>query len=158
MVHYGKNESNSIVVRRNKMLKLNRRRFLLRSALALAATTTYSTVKAQSKTPGALETGFPSKKVIIIGAGLSSLVAAYELSQVGHTVTIIEARSRVGGRVLTLRDGFSEGHFVEAGAARIPQDHNLTLGYARHFGLALKPFYPKEGLYITVKDLSLIHI
>ncbi|MGL5940756.1 MAG: flavin monoamine oxidase family protein [Waterburya sp.] len=134
------------------MFKLNRRQFLLRSALTLAATTTYSTVKAQSKTPGALETGFPSKKVIIIGAGLSSLVAAYELSQVGHNVTIIEARSRVGGRVLTLRDDFSEGHFVEAGAARIPPDHDLTLGYIQHFGLGLKPFYPQQGLYITVES------
>lgn len=134
------------------MFKLNRRKFLLRSALMLAATTTYSTVKAQSKTPGALETGSPLKKIIIIGAGLSGLVAAYELSQVGHTVTVIEARSRVGGRVLTLRDRFSEGHFVEAGAVRIPPSHDLTLGYSRHFGLDLKPFYPKEGLYITVQN------
>ncbi|MEN9870599.1 MAG: hypothetical protein RLZZ171_1587, partial [Cyanobacteriota bacterium] len=30
--------------------------------------------------------------------------------------------------------------------------HDLTLAYVRHFGLSLKPFYPKEGLYITVKD------
>ncbi len=134
------------------MFKLNRRKFLLRSALMLAATTTYTTVKAQSKTPGALETGLPLKKVIIIGAGLSGLVAAYELSQVGHNVTIIEARSRVGGRVLTLRDRFSDGHFVEAGAARIPPNHDLTLGYIQHFSLDLKPFYPKQGLYITVQD------
>ena len=83
---------------------------------------------------------------------MSGLVAAYELSQVGHTVIVIEARSRVGGRILTLRDRFSEGHFVEAGAARIPNNHNLTLAYVRHFGLSLKPFYPREGLYITVKD------
>jgi monoamine oxidase len=134
------------------MFKLNRRKFLLRSALMLAATTTYTSVKAQSKTPGALAPGLAPKKVIIIGAGLSGLVAAYELSQVGHTVTVLEARSRVGGRVLTLRDNFSEGHFVEAGAARIPADHELTLAYSQHFGLSLKPFYPKEGLYITVKD------
>jgi monoamine oxidase len=134
------------------VFKLNRRKFLLRSALMLAATTTHSTVKAQSKTPGALETGLRQNKVIIIGAGLSGLVAAYELSQVGHTVIVIEARSRVGGRVLTLRDRFSDGHFVEAGAARIPADHDLTLAYVRHFGLSLKPFYPNKGLYITVKD------
>jgi monoamine oxidase len=132
--------------------KLNRRNFLLRSGLMLAATITCSTVKAQSKTPGALEPNRPPKKIIIIGAGLSGLVAAYELSQVGHTVTVIEARSRVGGRVLTLRDNFSEGHFVEAGAARIPSSHDLTLGYIRHFDLSLKPFYPRKGLYMRIQD------
>ena len=47
------------------------------------------------------------KHVIIVGAGMSGLCAAYELAQVGHTVTIIEKQSRVGGRVKTL----SEPHF-----------------------------------------------
>jgi len=49
------------------------------------------------------------KHVIIIGAGMSGLCAAYELAQVGHTVTIIEKQSRVGGRVKTL----SEPHFTK---------------------------------------------
>ena len=135
------------------MFKLNRRKFLLRSASMLAATITCSIVKAQtSRTPGALEQSLLLKKVIIMGAGVSGLVAAYELSKVGHTVTILEDRSRVGGRVLTLRDHFSDGHFVEAGAARIPPYHDLTLAYIQHFGLDLKPFYPREGLYIQVKE------
>jgi hypothetical protein len=60
------------------VFRLNRRKFLLRSALMLAATTTYSTVKAQSKTPGTLDPGLPTKKIIIIGAGLSGLVAVYD--------------------------------------------------------------------------------
>ncbi len=135
------------------MLKLNRRKFLLRSALMLAATTTYSGCQTKtSATLGALKRGQPLQKVIIIGAGLSGLVAAYELARVGHTVQVLEARERVGGRVLTLRGNFSDGHFVEAGAARIPPYHDLTLGYIEHFGLNLKPFYPREGLYISVKD------
>ena len=80
---------------------------------------------------------------------MSGLVAAYELAAVGHTVTVLEARERVGGRVLTLRGKFSENHFVEAGAARIPSNHNLTLGYAQHFGLTLNSFFPPKGFYIA---------
>ena len=47
------------------------------------------------------------KHIIVVGAGMSGLSAAYELAQVGHKVTIIEKQSRVGGRVKTL----SEPHF-----------------------------------------------
>lgn len=135
------------------MFKVNRRNFLLYSAVSLAIAANYPRVKAQpSKTPGALEPGKSPQTVIIIGAGLSGLVAAYELAAVGHSVKVLEARSRVGGRVLTLRDQFSNGHFVEAGAARIPPDHHLTLAYLEHFGLGLKPFYPQTGLYLMVKE------
>ena len=47
--------------------------------------------------------------VIIIGAGMSGLVAAYELAQVGHNVTILEMQHRVGGRVKTI----SDSHFLK---------------------------------------------
>ena len=82
----------------------------------------------------------PNRKVIVIGAGLSGLVAAYELSNAGHEVTIIEAQLRLGGRVLTLRDRFGDGLYAEAGATRIPDNHLLTLQYASLFSLTLDPF------------------
>ncbi len=135
------------------MIKLNRRKFLLQSTLTLATSIAITKANAQtSKTPGSLKLGFSSQKIIIIGAGISGLAAAYELASVGHQVTILEARERVGGRVLTLRNKFSNGNFVEAGAARIRPSDNLTLDYIKHFGLELKPFYPSQGLYISVKD------
>ena len=74
------------------------------------------------------------KKIVIIGAGMAGLVAGYELAQLGHDVTILEARTHPGGRVRTLREPFSDGQFAEAGAARIPDDHDLTLKYVKLLG------------------------
>lgn len=73
---------------------------------------------------------------------MAGLVAGYELSQLGHNVTILEARTRPGGRVQTLRDPFSDGLYAEAGAARIPEDHDLTLKYVKLFNVPLEPMYP----------------
>ena len=86
--------------------------------------------------------GAAPKRVIIVGAGLAGLCAAYELNASGHDVTVLEAQTRPGGRVQTLRDPFDDGLFAEAGASRIPTSHDLTLGYARKFGLTLIPFEP----------------
>ena len=55
------------------------------------------------------------KKVIVVGAGMAGLVAAFELAQVGHDVIVLESQTRVGGRVYTLgeKDGFSKGLHCE---------------------------------------------
>ena len=71
-------------------------------------------------------------EVLILGAGMAGLVAGHELSvKLGHDVTILEARTRPGGRVHTLREPFSDGLYAEAGAARIPDNHELTLKYVK---------------------------
>ena len=57
-------------------------------------------------TPGGMDGNENHKKIIIIGAGISGLVAGYELSLAGHDITILEARDRIGGRVLTIRSPF----------------------------------------------------
>ncbi|XP_054167068.1 lysine-specific histone demethylase 1A-like [Oppia nitens] len=44
-------------------------------------------------------------KVIVIGAGIAGLIAAQQLTQFGMEVTVLEARDRVGGRVVTFRKG-----------------------------------------------------
>ncbi|MDZ4877579.1 MAG: hypothetical protein CLLPBCKN_007014 [Chroococcidiopsis cubana SAG 39.79] len=135
------------------MYNLSRRQFLLRSTLTIAATLAYEQVQAQEpKSLGALPPGLPHQKVIVVGAGISGLVAAYELTAVGHDVTILEARKRIGGRVLTLRGAFQGEDLVELGAARIPSNHHLTLGYIKHFGLRLSQFAPTTGKYLTMKD------
>ena len=53
--------------------------------------------------------------VLVAGAGLAGLSAAYDLAAKGATVTVVDARDRVGGRVWTIRDGFVEGQHGEGG-------------------------------------------
>jgi monoamine oxidase len=78
--------------------------------------------------------------VIVVGAGMAGLVAALELTRAGHDAVVLEARARVGGRVHTLREPFSDGLYAEVGAMRIPRTHRFTLAYCERFGLPLRPF------------------
>ena len=79
------------------------------------------------------------KRVVIIGAGLAGLAACYQLAQAGHDVTVLEARTRAGGRVHTLREPFADGLHAEAGAMFIPDSHDLTMHYIRLFRIPLAP-------------------
>ena len=118
-------------------MAITRRQFLRRSAIAIAGAGLTRT-----GTLAATVVSGPARKVLILGAGMAGLVAAYELSKLGHDVTVLEARTRPGGRVHTLREPFSDGLYAEAGAARIPDNHDLTHKYVKEFALPLEPFYP----------------
>ena len=81
------------------------------------------------------------KRVIVIGAGMAGLSAAYRLVQAGHDVTVLEASERAGGRVRTVRAPFSEGLASEQGATFLPGAHRLLMNYI--FGeFALLPLWP----------------
>jgi monoamine oxidase len=82
-------------------------------------------------------------RVVIIGAGFSGLAAAYELSRAGYTVTVVEARNRVGGRVLSFSD-FVPGKNVEGGGELIGSNHPTWVTYAKQFRL--------EFLDVTEED------
>jgi monoamine oxidase len=81
----------------------------------------------------------PRKRVVVLGAGIAGLAAAYELVRAGHDPVVLEAQNRVGGRIKTIRD-FAPGLHAEAGAMRIPAAHRLSLAYCEQFGLDLVPF------------------
>src|SRR6188472_1220660 len=114
----------------------SRREFLRLMALTSAPTLTASSLLAQAD-----QTSKPPKpfKIIIAGAGLAGLCAAYELEKRGHECIILEADgSHVGGRARTLR--LQDGLYGEAGAMRVPEVHQITRHYLKELGVAIRPF------------------
>ncbi len=95
------------------------------------------------------------RRVVILGAGVAGLTAAYELDRAGYECIVLEASHRPGGRVLTLRGGdivdevgnrqlcqFDDDPalYFNAGAARIPADHVALLQYCRELAVPLEVF------------------
>ena len=75
--------------------------------------------------------------VLVAGAGLAGLCAARDLSALGASVTVVDARDRVGGRVWTIRDGFAERQHAEAGGDIIDGGHQEIRALAGDLGLTL---------------------
>jgi monoamine oxidase len=109
------------------------RREALQAALATTAGMFLSDRVSSGAAPQKAASG---KRIVVIGAGLAGLVAAHELAQVGYEVTVLEARKRVGGRVLSLSD-LVEGKIVEGGGEFIGSNHPTWLAYAKRFELKL---------------------
>jgi monoamine oxidase len=94
------------------------------------------------------------RRVVVLGAGMAGLCAAYELATAGFDVTVLEAAARIGGRSLTVRRGdsyqeidgplltseFDEGLYLNAGPGRIPSYHVTVLDYCRRFKVEMEPF------------------
>src|SRR5689334_22139184 len=74
-------------------------------------------------------------RVVVVGAGLAGLAAADELSRAGWSVVVLEARRRLGGRVLTLRSSFRVGQHAEAGGEFGDRSQRTLLRYTSRFGL-----------------------
>ncbi|MFT3766533.1 MAG: FAD-dependent oxidoreductase [Minicystis sp.] len=103
--------------------------------------------------------GGSGKRVVVVGGGLAGMCSAYELRKKGYEIAaVLEAQDRVGGRVLTLRDGFKNNQYAEAGATRIADSHNFTLAYAQEFNLTLREFITSEpALYYLKGKTPFIH-
>ncbi len=92
--------------------------------------------------------------VLVLGAGLAGLIAAYELEKAGYKVELLEYQDRPGGRNYSVRGGdkivevggstqvsqFSKGNYLNPGPWRIPHHHRTLLHYCKAFGVELEPF------------------
>jgi monoamine oxidase len=91
-----------------------------------------------SEPPSAIPDAWPAPApVVVVGAGLSGLMAAHLLEQSGLCVTVLEARDRVGGRVfgLAAEDGT---HRFDLGPAWVwPEVNPRTTDWLRAMGLSL---------------------
>lgn len=78
-----------------------------------------------------------SQRIVIVGAGISGLVAAGELVKHGYDVMVIEATDRPGGRIRTVR-GFPDGMYAEAGAMHLVADPDL-IAVIQEAGIETRP-------------------
>ena len=92
--------------------------------------------------------------VLVLGAGIAGMVAAYELRNAGYRVQVLEYNDRPGGRNWTLKGGdrytelggdtqecrFDAGLYINPGPWRLPHRHRGMLSYCKRLGVALEPF------------------
>ena len=141
-------------------LPLTRRRLLQAfgalggSSLVMGAMDAWGLMGAASGAQPELDGSGDGTSVVILGAGLSGLVAAYELGKLGYDCRVLEARDWVGGLCWTVqRDAehtevsgerhvcqFDEGQYLNAGAWRIPNRDTGVLGYCKTLGVRLELF------------------
>lgn len=77
--------------------------------------------------------------IIVLGAGLAGLSAAYTLHKNHQKVIVLEARDRIGGRVWTQHIEGDKTYHVELGGEWIGKQHKKVLDYVREFKLQLLP-------------------
>ncbi len=96
--------------------------------------------------------------VLILGAGIAGMTAAYELRNAGYQVQVLEYNGRAGGRNWTLRGGdeytelggltqhceFDKDLYINPGPWRIPYHHRGMLSYCKRLGVPLEAVRPGE--------------
>ena len=114
------------------------RRAFLQAALPASSALAFFSTSFRRDSLISAATSTKPQKVIVVGAGLAGLIAAFELMQSGHDVTLLEARMRPGGRIHTMRDQFSDGLYAEAGAYDFTDAYVLLQRYIRLFDLPVQ--------------------
>ncbi len=84
-------------------------------------------------------------KVIVLGGGISGLLTAYLLQEKGFEVQVLEAKNKLGGRILTHKTESSA--VIELGAEWIGREHTSTLALCRKLGLEMSDHAFKTSLF-----------
>jgi monoamine oxidase len=118
------------------MSGISRREAIVGAAAAAAAAP--SAAKASTRRSGA---GARRADVIVVGAGLAGLAAASDLAHAGHSVVLLEARARVGGR--TLNHPVGHGEVVEVGGQWVGPGQDRIRARAKALGVHTFKTYTK---------------
>jgi monoamine oxidase len=133
------------------MSKIITRRDFLRASTAAAAGMAITPARSLWNVTG----NSSAEKVIIIGAGLGGVSCAYELQNAGIDITVLEARSRPGGRVRTYRDPFADNLYAEMGAEYVDSSDEYARKYCKEFGLDILPAKLYDGIYVRGKKYDM---
>ena len=146
---------------------VTRRRFLEQVGLAGGSAALYETMtalglinlpEAWAGPPELPQGSGTGKSVVILGAGIAGLTAAYELTRANYDCKIIELTERAGGRNHTARRGtvlkevnedgvvteqvcnFDEGLYLNLGPGRLPYHHRRALHYCKELDVPLEVY------------------
>jgi monoamine oxidase len=126
---------------------ISRRRFLAITAAASAAIALDGCLPRRRGGTPLPEPRDDVEPVLIVGAGIAGLTAAYRLRQHGVPVRVIEAQQRVGGRMYSLRDAFADGQLCELGGELIDTGHSSIRSLAGELGIELDDLRKMDAGY-----------
>lgn len=79
-----------------------------------------------------------AEKVVIVGGGIAGLTALHQLKKAGVDATLYESQSRVGGRILTVQDGFGMGFTLNGGAELLDSTHTKIIKLAEELDVPIR--------------------
>jgi len=128
---YQSNDLNALLEERNKN-PISRRKFISSAAKVAAVISVAGLYEACNPKNKATQ-----PQIVIVGAGIAGLHAAYILKNAGYSAQIYEGSPRTGGRIMSVSDMMGDGLWTEMGGEFIDTDHEDMLSLAKKFDLPL---------------------